>query len=146
MTKTKTYERATTRFFLTLRGAASVNDLPSADWDIIDLAHRIDREVEDIRRASAKLAKDMAYWTTQIGGTNWSQSCPLTSSTVAEIPFRAGRLDGSKETLFLTLRRMAGGPGSSGSDEGKAAFKTWADEAAASDEAGVPHAKKFSHP
>lgn len=142
MSNARTYERATTQFFLTLRGAASVNDLPGADWDVIDLAHRIDREVEDIRRASAQLAKAMAYWTTQIGGTNWSQSCPLTSGHIAEIPYRAGKLDGAKETLFLTLRRIGGDTrvrvdpnGDRHEVDGKAAFKTWTEEAAAAVEA-----------
>lgn len=129
----KCYERSTTKFFLAIRGVGNDTDLTAADWDLIDLAARVDEEVAELRHLSERLVKSMNSWAADLGRPTWGQTCPLTNGSVTEMAFRSGKLDGTKETLFRTLRRIServSEPGAVNIDARRAAFTVWREEIA----------------
>lgn len=128
---TKTYERSTRKFFLTIRGVDNDTILTAADWDLIDLAARVDEEVADLRHLSERLVKSMNSWSEELGRPTWGQTCPLVDGSITEMVFRSGKLDGTKETLFRTLRRISERfpePGTLNIEARREAFTVWREE------------------
>lgn len=116
----KSYEVATTKFLLNLRGVASVSGLALEDWSLLDAAVNIDDTIFHLRDASRRLARDMARWAEDLGLPTSNQSFPIHNPT--DLAFRAGKLDAMKGSLYMTLRRL-----NKAADPTLTAFKAWVD-------------------
>jgi hypothetical protein len=117
----KSYEAATTKFLLNLRGVASVNDLPAEDWSLLDAAVNIDDTITDLRDAAARIARDMTRWAEDLVVRRDVPSFPIHNTT--ELAFRTGKLDAMKGSLYVTLRRL-----DKTTDPELVAFKAWVEE------------------
>ena len=117
----KSYEVATTKFLLNLRGVASINDLAHEDWSLLDAATNIDDTITDLRDAAARIARDMTRWAEDLVVRRDVPSFPIHNTT--ELAFRTGKLDAMKGSLYVTLRRL-----DKTTDPELVAFKAWVEE------------------
>ena len=117
----KSYEAATTKFLLNLRGVASINDLAHEDWSLLDAAANIDDTITDLRDAAARIARDMTRWAEDLVVRRDVPSFPIHNTT--ELAFRTGKLDAMKGSLYVTLRRL-----DKTTDPELVAFKAWVEE------------------
>lgn len=117
----KSYEVATTKFLLNLRGVASINDLAHEDWSLLDAAANIDDTITDLRDAAARIARDMTRWAEDLVVRRDVPSFPIHNTT--ELAFRTGKLDAMKGSLYVTLRRL-----DKTTDPELVAFKAWVEE------------------